>query len=190
MKKILNTIFLLSFNLTIMAQNDPYPFRKWSIEPAIGSRISSAFGLADIQVSVLVQYNLHKRLNLASHSAVSFDINSFKAFKNIRVNRSITKYQKFGIGTSVYTQKSSNSIFLMMGFKDFYYSASINNPNLQDIKTTKFNTISFDKGLMYNLKIGRSSPYFSSRIYAPIFEGKWIAIENTAVELGVGVKLK
>jgi hypothetical protein len=31
---------------------------------------------------------------------------------------------------------------------------------------------------------------FSSRIYAPVFDGKWKMIENAAIELGAGFRLK
>jgi hypothetical protein len=190
MKKYLLIFGFIVLYYSGLSQTDKYPFRKLSIEPAIGLRLSSAFGLVDIQVSALVQYNLRKRLNLVSHSAVSFDINSFKAFKNIKVNHSITKFQKFGIGTSAFTKNTSHTLFLMMGFKDFYYSASIDNPKLEDNVSTKFNTFSLDKGIMYNLKIGKNDRYFSGRIYLPVFDGKWNAIENTSFEFGAGFKMK
>ncbi len=78
----------------------------------------------------------------------------------------------------------------MGGGKYFAYSGRVNNPKIEDSGQTKFNTFAFDKGLMYNLKVGRGTHYFSGRIYAPVFDGKWIAIENTAVELGAGFNLK
>lgn len=190
MKTALKILFLLALPLKMTAQTDPYPTRKWTLEPAIGMRLSAAFGLVDIQVSCLAQYTINRRLSLASHTAFSFDLNTFKAFKDIDPKYSFTTFQKFGIGTALYTKRASHSFFLMAGGKYFAYSGSIKNPKLEDKVQTKFNTFSFDKGLMYNLKIGRRSPYFSGRIYAPVFDGKWIAIENTAVELGAGFRLK
>lgn len=183
-------LFFLAFNSVLTAQTGAYPHRKFSIEPAIGMRVSAAFGLVDIQISGLVQYNVTKRISLASHTAFSFDLNTFKAFKNIDQKYSITTFQKFGIGASAYTKKTAHTVFLMGGGKYFAYSGSIKNPALEDNVQTKFNTFSFDKGLMYNLKVGSQKHYFSGRIYAPIFDGKWIAIENTAVELGAGFQLK
>jgi hypothetical protein len=181
-------LFLLSF--AGFSQDNKYPLRKLSIEPAIGLRLSAAFGLIDVQFSGLVQYQLNKRFSLASHTAISFDVNSFKAFKNINPKYSITTFQKFGIGTSVYTKHSSHTLFLMAGGKYFAYSASIDNPKLEDNVKSRFSTIAFDKGLLYNLKIGRGNPYFSGRIYAPVFDGKWIMLENTSLEFGAGFRLK
>jgi hypothetical protein len=190
MKKIIQILFLLAFITPAMAQKSPYPTRKWALEPAVGTRLSTAFGLVDIQVSGLTQFTISKRLSVASHTAFSFDLNRFEAFKNIDPKYSITVFQKFGIGTALYTKRTSHALFLMAGGKYFTYSGSINNPKLEDNVQSKFDTFSFDKGLMYNLKIGRGNPYFSGRIYAPVFDGKWIAIENAAVELGVGFQLK
>ncbi len=188
----ITTSFVILFFLSIagFSQSNKYPIRKLSIEPAIGLRLSSAMGLIDIQVSGLVQYQLNKRFSLASHTAVSFDINSFKAFKNINVKNSMTTFQKFGIGTSLYTKRSSHTFFLMAGGKYFTYSASIDNPKLEDNVKTRISTFAFDKGLLYNLKLGRGNSYFSSRIYAPVFDRKWLILENTSLEFGAGFKIK
>lgn len=187
-----NALIFAFFSVSFsgIAQTESYPFCKLSIEPAIGLRFSSAFGLVDFQFSGLVQYQIYERFSLASHTAISFDINSFKAFKNINVTRSITAFQKFGAGTSLYTKHSSHTFFLMAGAKFFTYSASIDNPKLEDNVKSQFNTIAFDKGLLYNLKIGRGNSYFSGRIYAPVFDGKWVALENASLELGAGFKIK
>ncbi len=190
MKSITTLLFLLALNALVIAQTNSYPFRKFSIEPAIGMRLSAAFGLVDIQISGLVQYNLNKHISLASHTALSFDLNTFKAFKNIDQKYSVTTFQKFGIGATAYTKRTAHTIFLMGGGKYFAYSGSVSNPTIQDKVQTKFNTFAFDKGLMYNLKIGTGKHYFSGRVYAPVFDGKWIAIENTALEAGVGFQLK
>ncbi len=190
MKIYIIIVFLLTFNAALMAQTNDYPNRKLSLEPAIGMRVSAAFGLVDIQLSCLVQYKLNNRFSLVSHTAFSHDLNTFKAFKNIDPKYSFTVFQKLGIGPSFYTKKTAHSFFLMAGGKYFAYSGSIKNPKLEDNVQSKFNTFSFDKGLMYNLKVGRADRYFSGRIYAPVFDGKWMAIENAAVELGAGFRLK
>lgn len=190
MKSITTLLFLLAVNALVIAQTNSYPFRKLSVEPAIGMRLSAAFGLVDIQLSGLVQYNLNKHISLASHTAFSFDLNTFNAFKNIDQKYSVTTFQKFGIGATAYTKKTAHTVFLMGGAKYFAYSGSVDNPNIQDNGQTKFTTFAFDKGLMYNLKIGRGKRYFSGRVYAPVFDGKWIAIENTAIEVGLGFLLK
>jgi len=78
----------------------------------------------------------------------------------------------------------------MVGAKYFTYSASIDNPKLEDNINSRFTTLAFDKGLLYNLKIGRGNTYFSSRIYAPVFDEKWLMLENTTLEFGAGFKLK
>jgi hypothetical protein len=190
MKITVKILFLLALNIKTMAQTDPYPTRKWTLEPALGMRLSAAFGLVDIQVSCLTQYTINRRFSAASHTAFSFDLNTFKAFKNIDPKHSFTVFQKFGVGTTLYTKRTSHSFFLLAGGKYFTYSGSIKNPKLEDNVQSKFNTFSFDKGLMYNLKIGKGNRYFSGRIYAPVFDGKWVAIENAAVELGAGFQLK
>ncbi len=182
--------FLCAFGSAAMAQTDAFPSAKWRIEPAIGMRLSAAFGLVDIQVSGLVQYHLSRHISLASHTAFSFDLNTLKVFKNVDPKYSVTTFQKFGIGTSVYTKKTAHTLFLLGGGKYFAYSGSVKNPALEGSDPTKFNTFAFDKGLMYNLKVGRGRCCFSGRIYTPVFDGRWIAIEHTTVELGAGFRLK
>lgn len=188
MRKYLIAFILL--NIKCLAQDTRCQFRKFSIEPAIGLRLSSAFGLVDLQISGLAQWHLNKRFSLASHTAFSFDFNTFKAFKNINPKYSFTTFQKVGIGTSVFTKYSEHAFFLMGGAKYFTYSAKVNNPKLEDNKQTKFNTLAVDRGIIYNLKIGRNSPYFSGRVYLPVFDGKWNAVENTSFEFGAGFKLR
>ncbi len=190
MKKTLTLLWFVLLTLCSLAQKEKIPFRRISIEPALGSRLSSAFGLVDLQLSGLIQYHVSRRFSLASHTAISYDINTFKAFKNINPKYSITTFQKFGLGTSVFTKKSEHALFLLAGAKYFAYSAYIKNAALDDQKQTKFHTWAMDKGLLYNLKIGRKSHYFSGRVYVPVFDGKWIAIENTVIEFGVGFKMK
>lgn len=190
MKKCLFILGLISLYFNCLAQSEKFSFKKLSIEPAIGLRLSSAFGLVDVQVSGLVQYHLNKRFSLASHTAFSFDLNSFKAFKNINPKYSFTAFQKVGIGTSVFTKNSEHAMFLMTGAKYFAYSANIKNTALEDQKQTKFQTLAMDNGLLYNLKIGKNSPYFSGRVYVPVFDGKWNAVENAALEFGAGFKLR
>lgn len=190
MKQYFMALVCMLISIEGFSQKKDYPIRKLSIEPALGSRLSSVFGLVDVQVSGLAQYQLNRRFHLASHTAVSFDLNCFEAFKNINVKYSITTFQKFGVGTSLYTKRSSHTLFLMAGGKHFTYSASMDNPKLEDNVNTKFATMAFDKGLLYNLKIGVGKIYFSGRIYAPVFDGKWMIIENTSLEFGVGFQIK
>jgi hypothetical protein len=190
MKKNLIIISFIFLNIKCLAQENKRLFNKLSIEPAIGLRLSSAFGLVDVQLSGLVQYHVNKRFSLASHNAFSFDLHTFKAFKNINPKYSFTAFQKFGIGMSAFAKHSEHTFFMMAGAKFFTYSANINNSKLEDNKQTKFHTIALDRGVLYNLKIGRKSPYFSGRIYLPFFDGKWNAIENSAFEFGAGFKLK
>ncbi len=189
--KLQITLFLIFvFCISLFGQEENYPKRKFTIEPAIGLRLSSAFGLIDVQAAGLIQYRLNNRFCLASHTAFSFDVNNFKAFKNIDTKYSITTFQKFGIGTTIYAKHSSHTLFVLAGGKYFTYAATIENPKLEDNVNTKFSTFAFDKGLMYNLKIGRGDAYFSSRIYAPIFDGKWVFIENASLEMGAGFQIK
>ncbi len=190
MRRFIIIAFFYAFGDPLMAQSDAFPLAKWRIEPAIGIRFSAAFGLVDIQLSGLVQYQIKRNISLASHTAVSFDLNRFEAFKNIDPKYSVTTFQKFGVGASTYTKKTAHTLFFLYGGKYFTYSGSVKNPALEGGASTKFNTFAFDRGLMYNLKIGRDKHCFSGRIYAPVFDGKWVAIENAAIELGAGFRLK
>ncbi len=190
MRKIILITSFICLCLFGWAQNEPHPLRRLCIEPAIGLRLGAAFGPLDVQASVLVQQQLNRRFSLVSHTAVSFDINNYQAFQNINVKRSVTSFQKVGIGASVHNNRSSHALFLIAGGKHFSYSASVDNPSLEDTVKTNFNTFAWDSGLLYNLKIGRRNTYFSGRIYAPIFDGKWNLLENASTELGFGVKIK
>jgi hypothetical protein len=189
MKSKLIFIALSLGSLGGLAQKGQDPLPKLSIAPAVGTRLSTAFGLVDIQLSGLVQYALSRRFSLGSHTAISWDLNRFEAFKNVEVNRSVTVFQKLGMGTSFQTRNSSHAIFLMAGGKYFSYAASLKNSKLEDNVQTNFTTFAWDTGLLYNLKIGRGDTFFSGRVYAPVFEGKWVLLENTSIELGFGLKL-
>jgi hypothetical protein len=43
-------------------------WNRLTVEPAMGTRVSTLMGSADIQLSNLYQYNLHQRVSLLAHT--------------------------------------------------------------------------------------------------------------------------
>ncbi|TAF74835.1 MAG: hypothetical protein EAZ53_07190 [Bacteroidetes bacterium] len=189
-----NIIIVLCFFSTFIYAQDStkikYVYSKLSVEPALGTRVSSMIGAVDLQLSGLVQYNLHPRFHILSHTAISYDIIKYPIFNSVSINHSMTIFQKIGFGTSFYTKKMANSLNFVLGIKYFTYSAETNNESLEDKIPVQINVFSPDYGLMYNLKVGRKKYFFSGRIYAPVFNGKWFFLENANIELGFGIRLK
>jgi hypothetical protein len=160
-----------------------------TVEPAIGTRLSTLMGSADIGLSNLIQYNLHRSVSLLAHTAVSFDFEN-RNKSDIHQNYSYTLFQKIGLGTSVYTKRTMHTVSFLIGVKYNAYSGTLTNSELSDAITTKTQSLSPDYGLMYNLKLGANKYFFSGRIYIPLQDGYYGIIENAHLELGVGIRLK
>src|SRR6185312_3338290 len=124
--------------------------RQLTIDPGIG--IHSNFG-TDLLISNLVQWNPKKHLSLASHS--SFNINNIfqRDFNGIKTNHNYSINQKFGVGTTFYSKRSSNTFLLMAGVKYTAFKESLNSPDNTKISAA-IHSVSPDYGLMYNLKKG------------------------------------
>ena len=193
MYKYLTTVIICVCTLTVsaqtLAQNTKYPFRKLSIEPALGTSLVSLMGEPDIQLSALIQLSYHKRFSILAHSALT---NGFSTayVSDVKANYNLTAAQKIGIGTSVYTRRTANGFFLIGGFKYEAYSGTLENMQLPEKVTVKTSSLSPDYGLMYNLKSGRKKYYFSGRLYIPLVDGSSGIIENSNLEFGIGIKLK
>lgn len=175
----------------IFSQSKPqkYTFRKLTTEPAIGTRIQSALGAPDIQLTNLLQYNLTRKVSFVSHTAFSQDLERSN-FPNVENNYSFSVMQKFGIGTTFYSRRSSSSFFLLSGIKYYAYSGTLTNPNLEESITTKTHGMTTDNGIMYNYKRGLKKIFFSARIYVPLYDGLDGITENATLEVGVGIRLK
>jgi len=171
------------------------PARTLTVEPGIG--IHTNFG-TDVLISTLVQWNPRRHLSLASHS--SFNINNVtqRSFNNIETNYNYSVNQKFGIGLSTYTRKSSHAFLLMVGAKYTSYQESLVNPSFS-AATASIDSWSPDYGLMYSLKRGWKKYFFTTRLYLPLYpwptKGSNILytdgnMQNVALEFGVGIKIK
>ena len=169
--------------------------RQLTIEPGIG--IHTNFG-TDLLVSNLIQWNPQKHLSLASHS--SFNINNpfQRDFNGIKTDHNYSINQKFGVGTTFYSKRSSNTFLLMAGIKYTSIQETLVNPDHNKVSTS-INSISPDYGLMYSLKKGVKKYFFSFRMYVPLYpwpikdlnvyaaDGN---MNNIALEFGVGIKFK
>lgn len=169
--------------------------RKLTIDPGIG--IHSNFG-TDLLISNLIQWNPKKHLSLASHS--SFNINNIfqRDFNGIKTDYNYSINQKFGVGTTFYSKKSSNTFLLMAGVKYTSFQETLINPDHNKVSAS-INSISPDYGLMYNLRKGVKKYFFSFRMYVPLYP--WPVkdvnissadgnMNNIALEFGVGIKIK
>jgi hypothetical protein len=169
--------------------------RQLTIEPAIG--IHTNFG-TDLLVTNLVQWNPTKRLALAAHTSFNMN-NPFKRnFNGIKTNYNYSINQKFGVGATFYAKKSSSTIFLMAGVKYTSFEETLNNPGNKKV-TASVHSTSPDYGFMYHLSKGVKKYFFSFRMYVPLYP--WPAkkfditytdgnMNNIALELGVGIKIK
>ena len=166
-----------------------------TIEPGIG--IHSNFG-TDFLISNLIQWNPQKHISLAAHS--SFNINNIfqRNFNGIKTNYNYSINQKFGIGTTFYSKRSSNTFLLMAGVKYTSFQETLTSPDHNKINTP-INSISPDYGLMYSLRKGVKKYFFSFRMYVPLYP--WPVkdfnisyadgnMNNIALEFGVGIKIK
>ena len=169
--------------------------RQLTIEPGIG--IHTNFG-TDLLISNLVQWNPKKHLSLASHS--SFNINNIfqRDFNGIKTNYNYSINQKFGVGTTFYSKRSSNTFLLMAGVKYTSFQETLINPDHNKVSAS-INSISQDYGLMYSLRKGVKKYFFSFRMYVPIYpwpvkDFNIYAVDgnmnNIALEFGVGIKIK
>lgn len=193
MYKLLNTLILtvcmhISFAQTIPV-NVKYPFSQLTMEPAIGTRLNSLMGSPDIQVANLLQYNYKKRLSFIAHTAISSDLKPGWV-TDVRQNYSYSFFQKFGIGTSFYTKRSSNTFSILAGVAYNAYSGTMNNDQFAESITTKASSLRTDYGIMYNLKSGRKKYFLSSRLYLPLKDGLYGISENADLEFGIGMRLK
>ena len=201
-QKILFVIILvLSFANSFAQRNIPAikekhtTARQLTIEPGIG--IHTNFG-TDLLVSNLIQWNPQKHLSLASHS--SFNINNpfQRDFNGIKTDHNYSINQKFGVGTTFYSKRSSNTFLLMAEIKYTSIQETLVNPDHNKVSTS-INSISPDYGLMYSLKKGVKKYFFSFRMYVPLYpwpikdlnvyaaDGN---MNNIALEFGVGIKFK
>ncbi|MEO5775654.1 MAG: hypothetical protein ABIQ27_02045 [Flavobacterium sp.] len=195
MKKTILILMVSVCSLSMYSQilnsgkKEKYVNRKLTIEPAIGTRMQTILGSTDIQLTNLLQYNITRKLSFVSHTVISTDIKNGN-FNNVDTNYSYSLLQKFGIGTSFYSQKASSSFFILGGIKYNAYSGTLNNPIIEEHITTKTKGLVPDYGIMYNYKRGIKKYFFSARLYCPMYDGVAGILENATIEFGIGIKLK
>ncbi|MDB5276595.1 MAG: hypothetical protein JWR61_1550 [Ferruginibacter sp.] len=172
-----------------------FAVKQLTIEPGIG--IHSNFG-TDLLITNLVQWNPKKHLAFASHS--SYNINNLlqRNFNGIKTEHNYSVNQKFGVGTTFYSKRSSNTFLLMAGVKYTSFKESLVNPDDKNV-SAGVNAFSPDYGLMYSLKKGVKKYFFSFRMYVPLYPWPVKAtnisavdgnINNIALEFGAGIKIK
>ena len=199
---LLAILIILFSTSDIVAQSGKHDERKSSyssnqvtIAPAIG--VHTNFGI-DLLLTNLIQWNPKKRLAFASHS--SYNINNVlqRNFNGIKTEFNFSINQKFGVGTTFYSKRSSNTFLLMAGVKYTSFKESLVNPDHEKISAS-VNGFSPDYGLMYSLKKGVKKYFFSFRAYLPLYPWPIKAVDisaadgnmnNIALEFGVGMRIK
>jgi hypothetical protein len=203
MKAIKSVLFIISL-LTctlVLAQKDISVVttnhsteRQLTIEPGIG--IHTNFGV-DLLLTNLVQWNPSKHLSLVSHS--SFNINNItqRYFNGIKTDYNYSINQKFGVGTTLYTKKSSHTFLLMVGAKYTTYSETLDDARFDKVSAA-ISSFSPDYGFMYSLKKGWKKYFFTCRMYVPLYP--WPTkgsdafyldgnMNNIALEFGMGIRI-
>lgn len=172
-----------------------FPVPKLTIEPGVGIH---PYPVTDIVVSNLIQWNIKKQLSVTSLTSLNFNGPFKRKFNYITTNFHLSVSQKLGIGTSVYTKRSSHTFSLLAGFKYDAYSETMSNPEFERT-AVKLNSVSPDFGFMYNGKVGQKKLFFSYRMYVPLYpfpvKGAGISsitgnLSNISLEFGLGIRLK
>lgn len=169
--------------------------RLLTIEPGIG--IHTNFGV-DLLLTNLIQWNPYKRLSIASYS--SFNINNItqRNFNHIKTNYNYSVNQKFGIGTSLYSRKSTHTFLLMAGVKYTRFKETLDSDDFEKTGVA-IDALSPDYGLMYSLKRGWRKCFFTVRAYLPLYP--WPVkgsdplyldgnMNNISLELGIGMEIR
>jgi hypothetical protein len=203
--KLHNLLFILITLFTssdIVAQkiqqtekDKTHALKTLSIEPGIG--VHTNFGI-DLLFTNLIQWNPKKRLAFASHSSYNINNVTQRNFNGIKTEYNFSINQKFGVGTTFYSKKSSNTFLVMAGVKYTTFKESLVSPD-HDKVSASIAGFSPDYGLMYSLKKGVKKYFFSFRAYVPLYPWPTKAFDisaadgnmnNIALEFGVGIKIK
>jgi hypothetical protein len=171
------------------------PMHKLTIAPAIGLNV---YSMGDVLVSNVVQWDLMDRLSLQSYSSYTH----YQAFQrdnnHVRTDYSYSLNQKIGIGTSLYSKRSSHTFSFLAGIKYDAFKQTLHNPEFETVSAS-VSAVSPDLGLMYHVRKGMGKCFFSFRMYLPLYPYPFhsSAIEsitgnlnNISMEFGVGVNLK
>lgn len=166
-----------------------YPYGKLTLELGIGTRLMSMMGAPNVQVANLLQYNVNKRISLVSHVAFSYGF-PLNRILDVQQDYSYSISKKFGMGTSRYTKRGSNSIYLLAGVKYDSYSGTLHNEQLPETMTMKTSSLTADYGILYSLRLGKNKYFMSGRIYVPVKDGLAGMSENANLEVGLGIRIR
>jgi hypothetical protein len=154
--------------------------------------------MSDLIISNLVQWNINKRLSIASYTSYSYNNAMQRNFNYINTNYNYTLSQKFGIGTSLYTKHSSHTLTFLAGIRYDAFKETLENPDFEKV-TASVSSVNPDPGLLYNLKIGKKKYFFSYRMFVPLYPYPFISSDiwslsdnmyNLSLEFGLGIRLK
>ncbi len=171
-----------------------YPVRTLTIEPAIGI---NPWPMSDMFISNLMQWNIYKRLSILSYSSYSYNNAFLRKFNHIKTNYNYSLNQKFGVGTSLYSENYSHTFSLMGGIKYDAFKETLENPEFENVSAS-MSSVSPDFGLMYNLKRGVGKYFFSFGMYIPLYPYPMKTVDswsidgnmaNLSLEFGIGISL-
>lgn len=179
---------------TIANEHTPV-VRLLTIEPGVG--IHTNFGV-DLLLTNLIQWNPYKRLSVASYS--SFNINNItqRNFNHIKTDYNYSVNQKFGVGTSLYSKRSTHTFLLMVGAKYTSFKETLDSDDFEKTGVA-IDALSPDYGLMYSLKRGWKKCFFTFRTYLPLYPWPMKGsnplyldgnMNNISLELGIGFQIK
>lgn len=169
--------------------------RKVTIEPAIGL---NPYPTSDLVFSNLVQWNVKKHLSLVSHTSYAYNNVFLRVNNYVNTDYNYSLSQKFGVGTSLYSKRSSHTFSFIAGIKYDSFKETLKNPEFEQVSAAE-SFISPDAGLMYSLKVGRNKYFFSFRTYIPLYPYPLKSSDvysmdsnmaNLSLEFGFGIRLK
>jgi hypothetical protein len=197
MKKIIiMASSMLLFCAVVFAQNvntnavNFIPPQYRSIDFKLGSTIQGV-----ISPNILYQYNVKKRLAVASYTELGFQPFGNPVLKNSVENIKISHFnivEAVGIGVTLGKKRFNNSLFFVGGGRYFYEKVTLENRNFNNASysISKFYP---ELGFLYNLKIGKKKMYYTAQLYIPIYpivEFKTLdKVLVSTFSLGVGIKL-
>lgn len=194
----ISVLALLLTTTATLAQTDnsrKYAHNHLTVEPAVG--IHTNMG-TDLLFSAMVQWSPKRKLAFASHS--SYNINNITArnVESVHTDYNYSLTQRFGVGTTLYSKRSSHSFFLMGGISYTAYQETLMNADLQPVSTA-VSSLSPDYGLLYSLKKGGKKCFFTFRAYIPLYpwpvKGSDINYADAnmnciSLEFGVGFRIR
>jgi hypothetical protein len=194
---------LLLFGFTeACAQQEPiepdkvqYVVRSLTIEPALGINLWPS---SDLLLTNLLQWNPSNWVSLLSYSSCAYNNVFQRDFNHIHTDYNYSLSQKLGVGVSIYTENFSHTFSILGGVRYDAFKETLENPALENVSIS-VTSLSPDVGLMYNLKTGSKTYFFSFRTYLPLYPYPFKTLDpwaldgnmaNLSLELGIGIWLE